>query len=195
VLFCLTGAIVTLTLRLNESFLKDKTEGCKLRFPPRVDCAKGSCSQHRPSHSFPSCRPLDEAATRGKMKYPRSARMHTARSLGTHTPSEWQALVAEFGGHCLSCMRLVGFSRLTRDHIKPVSYGGSDAIENIQPLCGFCNTSKLIDEWNAKAYWRPILARNPALPPWRVFLRNRLSFVFSICEVADLYDLNPSHFW
>ena len=49
-------------------------------------------------------------------------------------------MVAACGFACVRC----GASevRLTKDHVVPISRGGSNAIENIQPLCKACNCSK-----------------------------------------------------
>lgn len=58
---------------------------------------------------------------------------------GTYTPDEWLALCASAENKCLCC----GQERpLTADHIVPVSRGGSNFIENIQPLCKPCNSRK-----------------------------------------------------
>lgn len=59
---------------------------------------------------------------------------------GSHTEAEWQDLLARCGFRCLCCDKLS--MRLTRDHVQPLSRGGSDNISNIQPLCGSCNDSK-----------------------------------------------------
>lgn len=58
---------------------------------------------------------------------------------GHHTRSEWLILLLWHGGCCVHC----GSSdRLTRDHIVPLSRGGTDHILNIQPLCRPCNAKK-----------------------------------------------------
>lgn len=69
----------------------------------------------------------------------RSERLAEARRKGTHTAEEWAALVAFCGG---SCVRCGSSERIVKDHITPIYQGGSDAIDNLQPLCGSCNSSK-----------------------------------------------------
>lgn len=70
----------------------------------------------------------------------RRARMVSARAKGTHTREQWQALCAEFDYRCVRC-GLEGY-HLDRDHIIPVYQGGSDGINNLQPLCAWCNSGK-----------------------------------------------------
>jgi len=76
----------------------------------------------------------------------RRQRMVEARKKGTHTTEQWEALKAEFGHVCLRCGRQ-GY-HLDKDHIVPVYQGGSDGIENIQPLCAWCNAGKGPDATN-----------------------------------------------
>ena len=67
---------------------------------------------------------------------------------GTHTPSEWRALLAATP-RCPDCGRFWNEipprqddryrAVWTKDHIVPVINGGSDAISNIRPLCYECN--------------------------------------------------------
>jgi len=58
---------------------------------------------------------------------------------GSHTYEEWLTVKEAHDNKCASCHKEVP---LTRDHIIPLTKGGSDWISNIQPLCGPCNSSK-----------------------------------------------------
>jgi 5-methylcytosine-specific restriction endonuclease McrA len=58
---------------------------------------------------------------------------------GSHTVAEWEELKGACGRRCLCCGRRV---KLTKDHVIPLTAGGTDAIDNIQPLCQPCNSSK-----------------------------------------------------
>lgn len=61
---------------------------------------------------------------------------------GSHTFGEWENLKAQYNWTCPCCLKREPEIKLTKDHIVPVSVGGSDNIENIQPLCAHCNFKK-----------------------------------------------------
>jgi len=61
---------------------------------------------------------------------------------GIHSISEWETLKAQYNWTCPCCKKDETTIKLTRDHIIPISKGGTDNIENIQPLCRPCNTRK-----------------------------------------------------
>ncbi len=59
---------------------------------------------------------------------------------GSFSTEEWVALLDRTGHRCLACGSVD--TPLTQDHVIPLSRGGLNIIENIQPLCGPCNSSK-----------------------------------------------------
>lgn len=61
---------------------------------------------------------------------------------GCHSNGEWETLKAQYNWTCPSCNKQEPNIKLTRDHIIPIARGGSDNIENIQPLCSKCNSIK-----------------------------------------------------
>ncbi|MBL7052075.1 MAG: HNH endonuclease [Nanoarchaeota archaeon] len=61
---------------------------------------------------------------------------------GSHTFGEWELLKKQYGYRCPCCRKSEPEIKLTEDHIVPLIRGGSDYIENIQPLCGSCNCKK-----------------------------------------------------
>lgn len=69
-------------------------------------------------------------------------RVRKRSGAGTYTAQQWQTLKEKYNFTCLACGRREPEIKLTVDHILPVSKGGSNNIDNIQPLCGSCNSSK-----------------------------------------------------
>jgi hypothetical protein len=59
---------------------------------------------------------------------------------GSHTQAEWKAILSLYDGRCLRC-GAAGVT-LTKDHVIPLSEGGSNSASNLQPLCGSCNSRK-----------------------------------------------------
>ena len=66
-------------------------------------------------------------------------RMQYSDNEKSYTDHEWNMLLAEYGGKCLRC----GCTEdITIDHIIPLSKNGANTIDNLQPLCRKCNSSK-----------------------------------------------------
>ena len=63
---------------------------------------------------------------------------------GSHTLVEWQQIKLKYNFTCPSCLKKEPTIKLTLDHVVPLFKGGSDSIDNIQPLCMSCNRKKQI---------------------------------------------------
>ena len=59
---------------------------------------------------------------------------------GQYTEEEWFDLQTHYNNCCLRCGSTD--KRIVADHIKPLFRGGSNGIENLQPLCWECNLWK-----------------------------------------------------
>lgn len=59
------------------------------------------------------------------------------------THQEWKESVIFFGGECAYCGATPRKGqRLTKDHLEPISKGGTTTEDNIVPACPHCNSSK-----------------------------------------------------
>ena len=72
----------------------------------------------------------------------RNRHAHERAMNGLHTGAEWQELKLRYGNKCAYCGTPESIAPLTKDHVYPVSKGGTDFINNIQPLCKRCNSRK-----------------------------------------------------
>lgn len=77
-----------------------------------------------------------------KLWHNRRRRVLKLKNGGSHTLEQWLNLKKEFNYTCLHCLKSESEIILTEDHIIPLRHGGTDDIENIQPLCKRCNSIK-----------------------------------------------------
>lgn len=72
----------------------------------------------------------------------REYRLKIAKQKGNHSKKDWLDMKEFFENTCCRCHGRSGVIHIEKDHIIPIYLGGSNGIDNIQPLCAFCNTSK-----------------------------------------------------
>ena len=91
------------------------------------------------------CHERWDQTERGKRKNSEKVKRYKARKLGaegTHTHEQFLGVVFSFGYRCLKCGNTFSAKELTKDHIIPLTRGGSNYISNIQPLYHPCNSGK-----------------------------------------------------
>lgn len=86
------------------------------------------------------------------IQYNRVCRIRGAT--GTITNQEWKELKLSYGNRCINPDCLNPHTRLTKDHIVPITKGGANRIDNIQPLCASCNSKKHTETIDYRVHWR-----------------------------------------
>jgi len=128
--------------KLSEETKKNMSESRKGKMPKNVGITfalkgeknlnwKGGISKNPEYHRF--------------QRKVRRARKSNAE--GSHTLQEWEKLKKDCDFVCQMCGGKEPFENqyfkfLSEDHKKPLTKGGTDKIENIQPLCQSCNSKK-----------------------------------------------------
>lgn len=122
-----------------ERFFQSRRERNRRNYKPhpRVQARMSEEQQRERRHRYnqewnarnPEQRQIIRQAYRARKK----------RAGGAVTKAEWQQLCDFYGNQCLCCG---SHESLSVDHVIPLSKGGAHSIENIQPLCGSCNSRK-----------------------------------------------------
>lgn len=83
-----------------------------------------------------------DAGYEGYSKYSKKAveQRRAAKKIKNHSRAEWELMKKIYGFKCACCK--MENKKLTKDHIIPITKGGHNGIDNIQPLCARCNTKK-----------------------------------------------------
>jgi 5-methylcytosine-specific restriction endonuclease McrA len=69
-------------------------------------------------------------------------RAKRAGATGSHTIAEWKSVLRHFGRKCVYCNTKLTRHNVSRDHVTPLSRGGTNDIRNIVPACRKCNIRK-----------------------------------------------------
>lgn len=80
----------------------------------------------------------------GRMNDPNHAieSLRLRRKLGKIHPEIWNNIKRRYDYTCPACARSEPEITLTKDHIIPISRGGTNDPSNLQPLCKSCNSRK-----------------------------------------------------
>jgi 5-methylcytosine-specific restriction endonuclease McrA len=129
-----------------EFSIKNQKEGNHLLLPFRGELIK---VPNRIGHNYIPLKilPLEDLHT----KYSRHKRLKTFHVKGLKCVrcdrvGEYLIAAKDRGGAIHIDVYTKDFELMTVDHIKPKSLGGSYDIENLDPMCSFCNTEKS-NEW------------------------------------------------
>ncbi|MDH5159833.1 HNH endonuclease signature motif containing protein [Heyndrickxia oleronia] len=66
-------------------------------------------------------------------------RARLANVIDSYTAEQWEFCKRYFNYRCAYCGK---YGKLTQDHVKPLSKGGNNTVDNIVPACRSCNCAK-----------------------------------------------------
>lgn len=86
-------------------------------------------------------RQSDKGKLNHRIKQHRFRKERKQKLKGSFTREQWIHLLSFYApnGKCLCCQKQ---EKLTIDHVIPITIGGNNTINNIQPLCKICNLRK-----------------------------------------------------
>lgn len=126
-------------------------------FVPDKDLATKFRSLYRAHNHLNSTKKLHgcyiENFTTGK-KIPASSDIYASCRI-TYSRETRHMVYNKTAGICAICGRALNYNKFTIDHIIPLSKGGTNAIDNLQPTCKVCNHIKqdiLPDEFMDKIW-------------------------------------------
>lgn len=80
---------------------------------------------------------------RDKIRHRNSQRKYRERGApGSHLRTEWLEKCNLLGWSCSYCDTPLDTKTVTKDHVTPISRGGSNDIDNVVPCCSSCNSRK-----------------------------------------------------
>lgn len=104
---------------------KKSQENFKVNHPERIKMFKDRWAKGHPEK---------------RLEYAENRRARKIANGGSISSKEWEEIKKKYGYRCLCCGRTD--VKLHMDHVIPLAKGGHHSIENIQPLCKSCNSSK-----------------------------------------------------
>jgi hypothetical protein len=87
---------------------------------------------------------------KARRKKAKRDRLLVVKSRGIFTDSEFKQILNIYNNTCLNCGST---DDICADHVIPLKYGGANTIDNIQPLCRLCNSSKGARHIDFRLFW------------------------------------------